>query len=242
MVVLALETVSRAGSLAVIAGSHEAARVGDPDRTHGERLPGELLDLLTAEGLRPRDVDLFAVVAGPGSFTGLRVGIATIQGLAMATGRRVVAIPTLEAMVAAWRPGDPTASVVVACLDGQRGDVFFAAYDPAVIDHDSPGSWPTLVEPAVGRPEQVVGLLKGRFAGTHVALLGSGADRYRSAFAALDGVTLEACREPLALGAARLAVLRSADAVEPPRLQPVYIRRPDAVIARERAAHRDPRA
>jgi len=71
---------------------------GDPAHTHGQRLPGELMRLLDQAGVRIEDVDLFAVAAGPGSFTGLRVGIATVQGLAMARRRRVVAGSTLDAL------------------------------------------------------------------------------------------------------------------------------------------------
>ena len=65
---------------------------------HAERLPGDLLALLERHGLRPPDVDVFAVATGPGSFTGLRIGIAAIQGLAFATGRPVVGVSALEAL------------------------------------------------------------------------------------------------------------------------------------------------
>ena len=88
MRVLSLDTTGRTGSLALfVDGRPVDVRTGDPDRSHGQRLPGEIQDLLAAHGLAARDVDLFAVAAGPGSFTGLRVGIATIQGLALVTGR-----------------------------------------------------------------------------------------------------------------------------------------------------------
>ena len=99
MLILALDTTTRAGSAAVLRDGrvlHELA--GDPALTHGQRLPGELMRVLDAAGVRIEDVDLFAVAAGPGSFTGLRVGIATMQGLAMARGRRVVPVSTLEAL------------------------------------------------------------------------------------------------------------------------------------------------
>src|SRR5687768_1481440 len=79
------------------------ARVGTDARTHAESLPGAALAILADHGLSIRDVDRFVVVAGPGSFTGLRVGIAAIQGFALVTDRKVAAVPTLEAMAEGWR-------------------------------------------------------------------------------------------------------------------------------------------
>ena len=90
MVILALETATRRGSVAVWADGAAFACAGANDRTHAERLPGELVDCLAAHGRRLHDVTLLAVIAGPGSFTGLRVGMAAIQGLAMARGLQVV--------------------------------------------------------------------------------------------------------------------------------------------------------
>jgi len=233
MVVLALETVSRAGSVAFLVGDAVRTRTGDTSRTHGERLPTELLDLLAEGGLGIRDVDLFAVVAGPGSFTGLRVGMATIQGMALAGERRVVPIPTLEALVAAWRDRrPPAASVVLTCLDGQRGDVFYAAFEQEGTDALPAGSWPVLIEPSVGKPEDVV-TAGARLAGRDVVLVGSGAERYEPVLAGIEGARTEPIRTTLAAAAARLAVARQAVSVGPHALRPVYIRRPDAVIARE---------
>ena len=99
MVILALDTTTKAGSCALWRdGALVEQRPGDAARTHAERLPGDLADLLAAHGLTVKDVDLYAVASGPGSFTGLRVGIATIQGLALVHGRKVVAVSALEAL------------------------------------------------------------------------------------------------------------------------------------------------
>src|ERR1700675_4177840 len=99
MRVLALDTTTRAGSAALVDDDCIVEeRSGDASRTHAQRLPGELVALLDANGLAWADVDLFAVGSGPGSFTGLRIGIATVQGLAFVRGRRIVGVPALEAL------------------------------------------------------------------------------------------------------------------------------------------------
>lgn len=234
MVVLALDTVTRAGSLALASGSRVRVAEGDPARTHGQRLPAEILELLAAEGLAARDVDVFAVVSGPGSFTGLRVGIATIQAMALAADRRVVPVPTLEAMVAAWQ-GDRAAppAIVVPCLDGQRGDVFFAAYHAG--GSVGPVGWPVRLAPDVATPEEAARVITARMQGDGVVLVGSGVEKHAPAFRSVPNARIESMAMPLAAAAVRIAIARKGHAVRPHALQPVYIRRPDAVIARERA-------
>src|SRR5918993_524092 len=99
MLLLALDTSSAAGSAAIVRdGAVAIARDGDGSRTHGERLPLELMAILREADLTLDAVDAFAVVTGPGSFTGLRVGIATIQGLAVARRRRVAPVSAFEAL------------------------------------------------------------------------------------------------------------------------------------------------
>src|SRR5579863_714634 len=123
MRVLALDTTTRAGSLALLDEDRLVEEAsGDPSRTHAERLPGEMLALLARHALTVPDVDVFAVASGPGSFTGLRIGIATIQGLAFASGRPVVAVSALGALAQmasrALQPG----ALVAAWMDAHRHD------------------------------------------------------------------------------------------------------------------------
>src|SRR5437763_938177 len=99
MRVLALDTTTRAGSVGVTDGDRIIGeRRGDPRRPHAERLPSDLLRLLDELAVALESIDLFAVAAGPGSFTGLRIGIATIQGLAVVERKPVVAVSALEAI------------------------------------------------------------------------------------------------------------------------------------------------
>ena len=94
-----------------------AEAVGDPSLTHGQRLPRALHDLLDPHDLTTGAIDRYAVATGPGSFTGLRVGIATIQGLSLAHDTPVVAISVLDALVevaARLADRDPPAPDLIA--------------------------------------------------------------------------------------------------------------------------------
>src|SRR3954471_533659 len=125
MRVLALDTTTRGGSVALV--EHDRVveeRAGDASRSHGERLPGELAAL----GAPWPTIDVFAVASGPGSFTGLRIGIATMQGLAVVTGRRVVGVSTLEALAQIASERAAAGTLVGSWVDAQRGEVFSALY------------------------------------------------------------------------------------------------------------------
>src|SRR5213595_1902408 len=99
MRVLALDTTTAAGSVAIVDDDRVLAeRVGDPSRAQAARLPGDILLALDSCALTISSIDLFAIAAGPGSFTGLRIGIATIQGLALVHRTRVVPVSALRAM------------------------------------------------------------------------------------------------------------------------------------------------
>ncbi|MCC7044720.1 MAG: tRNA (adenosine(37)-N6)-threonylcarbamoyltransferase complex dimerization subunit type 1 TsaB [Acidobacteria bacterium] len=234
MVVLALETVSRAGSLALwLDGVCEALR-GNPTRSHAERLPGDMLDMLEARGLSLADVTLLAVVTGPGSFTGLRVGVAAVQGLALAGHIRAIGIPTLDALVTTWRLEHDGTAQVAACLDGQRGEVFFTAID--LVSGHPLEACPTLVAPGVARPDEAAARLLASVDPTRrLVIVGDGAIRYADVFRARfpDAEMMEAPR-PLAEAAAVLAAARADQAGAPHALRAIYLRRPDVEIARDR--------
>jgi tRNA threonylcarbamoyladenosine biosynthesis protein TsaB len=92
----------------------------DPQQRSAQSLAPAIVALLAQAGWQPREISLVAVTVGPGSFTGLRVGVATAKVLSYAVGAQVLGISTLEAIAAAV-PGS-VASVSVA-IDAQRGDV-----------------------------------------------------------------------------------------------------------------------
>src|SRR5262245_3722748 len=91
MLVLALDTTSRGGSVAFVRDEQVLALIdGDASRTHGERLPGEIDDAIVRAAVHASELDLLAVASGPGAFTGLRIGLATIQGMAMVLSKPVI--------------------------------------------------------------------------------------------------------------------------------------------------------
>jgi tRNA threonylcarbamoyladenosine biosynthesis protein TsaB len=233
MLVLALETATRGGSVALCVDGTFHAAAGDPDRTHGERLPGELLALLARHGQRLSSVELLAIIAGPGSFTGLRIGMAAIQGLAIAGGLKVVAVPTLEAMAQGrlWQAPPPQPMIIAACLDGQRGEIFGAAWRTS--GTASIAESEELMAPQVVTATAFSEELRLIARGTPVMLVGDGARRYAAVFD--RDVEIADVSMPLAEVAARHAARHPGEAVPPHALRPLYIRRPDAVLARERA-------
>lgn len=220
MIVLALDTTTRAGSAAVVRDGRVVHEIsGNAALSHGERLPLDLMHLLEAADIAIGSVDLFAVASGPGSFTGLRVGIATIQGLAMASGARVVPVSVLEALAHA-----ADGQVTAAWMDAQRGQVFGALYGAA----GEVLAGPTALAPAetLASWRDLADLASARF-------IGDGAVRYEADLrAALGPSAVILPSPPLAGIIGQIADAAPSRAVLPHAVVPVYVRRPDAEIAR----------
>jgi tRNA threonylcarbamoyladenosine biosynthesis protein TsaB len=126
MRVLALETSTLAGGVALVDGERLVAEyVLDVSVTHSERLMAAVDRVLGDARWAPRDLEGLAVAIGPGSFTGLRIGVSTIKGLALALGLPIAAVPTLDAMAAAvpW-PALPVCPV----LRARRGEVYASLF------------------------------------------------------------------------------------------------------------------
>jgi tRNA threonylcarbamoyladenosine biosynthesis protein TsaB len=131
--VLSVETATRGGSIFLSRGDAQlAARVGDPQVSQSSSLLSDINDCLEAAGRSLDEVELFACAAGPGSFTGLRIGIATVKALAASLKRSCVGIPTLQAVAHAAGASMQT----VALLPAGRGEVFaqmFSVSDEGVV-------------------------------------------------------------------------------------------------------------
>jgi tRNA threonylcarbamoyladenosine biosynthesis protein TsaB len=231
MRVLSLDTTTRTCSVALVEDeSVIGASVGDPALTHAERLPHDLLRLLEQAQLTLADVDLFAVAAGPGSFTGLRVGIAAIQGLAFVTRRRVVPVSALEALGQAASAGLLEGALVAAWMDARRRDVFSVLYRVTSAPVFQRGRLIEVDPPRVDDPSAV--LARWSLLGTPDVFIGDGAVAFRDVISRSDRIRPA---PPLAPVIGRVAVERGriGDTVDPAGIQPLYVRRPDAEIARD---------
>ncbi len=230
MLVLALDTTNRAGSVALVnRGAVVGEIAGDPSRNYGERLPRDLMRVL-AEAATPLEaVDLLAVAAGPGSFTGLRVGIAAMQGLAMATGRKIVPVSALDALAVAGANSEADVPAWAAWIDAQRGEVFASLYD-------SSGAR-LLLGPSALAPMATLDEWSSTLAGITPVFIGDGAIRHEAAIRERFGAgTRILAPPPLAGVIGRLAAAAPERAVLPHAVVPIYIRRPDVELARSRRA------
>lgn len=145
--ILAIETATRAGSVAVTRGDELlSGREGDPSVSHSANLI-EIIDAVLKEaGATLSDIDLFAVAVGPGSFTGLRIGLASVKAFAVSTGRKVVAVSTLAAIARATG----ISGKIVSLLPAGRGEVFAQLFSV------TNGLVTPLDEPAHLTPEQLL--------------------------------------------------------------------------------------
>jgi tRNA threonylcarbamoyladenosine biosynthesis protein TsaB len=233
MRVLALDSTTRAGSVALVADCRIVdERSGDGSRTHAERLPAELMALADAHGLALADIDLFAVASGPGSFTGLRIGIATVQGLAFVHRRRIVGVSALDALAHAATETAAPGTVLAVWMDAHRRDVFAAMYRVTDAAPFAAARLEELDGPSVDSPASIL----NRWAATWPAVdvfVGDGAGSFADEIAAVYP-SAAVVPPPLVAGAiGRLAVERAAEAVEPAAVRPLYVRRPDAEIGRD---------
>lgn len=243
MLVLALDTSTRAGSVAVARdGDVLVERIGDATRMQAERLPDWLIATLAETGHTLPDVDRLAVLSGPGGFTGLRVGLATVQGLALGLQRDVFVASTLEVLAWGASLAMPSATLIGAWMRGMRGEVFTAAYRRAddSVEAESPSGLVAVLAPLVDTPTGAAARWAEATAGNDaisIAVTGDAWDTSGSALCdALQGpapayVTVG----PWAGLLARLASRPGAVGVAPHAVAPTYIRRPDAVLTRERS-------
>ena len=234
MITLALDTSTAAGSIAVRRdGATIMSRTGDVGRPHATRLPGDLVDALGENNLTLDDVTLLAVGLGPGAFTGLRVGLATVQGLAFARQQPVVGISAFDALASA---AASDADEIAVWLDGARKEVFAARYRRS---ETAPFGVEMRADPISAAPEAVLSEW-ARYGWPRPAVwVGEGTALYRDVLLAhIPDAPVRAIDVPRAeiVGALAERAVAAGLAVAPHALRPVYVRRPDAELARDRAA------
>jgi len=233
MLVLALDTTTRGGSVAVVTDDRVLVeRSGDATRSHAERLPAEIVSALGDASVSVDDIDAFAVASGPGSFTGLRVGIATIQGLALATSRGVVAVSALEALAHLASADRGVGDLIAVWMDAYRHEVFSALYRVSAPEAYSEGRLEEIEGPVVSTPDATLARWLGL--GCRPAIwIGDGTAVYATM---IEGTGEVRKTEPMAAAIGRIAISRgrARGTIDPAAIQPLYVRRPDAEVARDR--------
>jgi len=221
--VLGIETATFCGGVALVAGDRlVASHTLNSQATHSGRLLGAVERVLAESSVALAQLGGLAVSIGPGSFTGVRIGLSAAKGLALAAGLPLVGVSTLEAL--ALRVGRDE-RLICPVVDARRGEVFASAY-----------RWPNgselpieVIAPAVLPIERFLQKLEGR-----CLFLGDGALRYREAIESEMGGRacfapphriLPSAEEVAWLGLLRIEQGRPDDLR---RLEPVYIRPSDA--------------
>jgi tRNA threonylcarbamoyladenosine biosynthesis protein TsaB len=224
-VVLALDTSHRRGSVAVTRGGEILSEVlFDASDTHSATLLPGVDACLGAAKITLDDVELFAVVSGPGSFTGLRIALATIKAFAAVRRAPVAPVESCAVLAAAF---PYAARPVLTLIDARRGEVYGALYDTAE------GLPRSVIPLFAAKPEAIGGLLARHSVGGPLILCGTGALRYRSALEPALPAGSRFAAERWSIPSASLCALLALE--RPPlsyeelfALEPVYIRPPDA--------------
>jgi tRNA threonylcarbamoyladenosine biosynthesis protein TsaB len=215
--ILAVDTTHEFGSLALLDGTEvvEEVLLHSPEG-FGQVLFGRLAELLDRRGRKIQEMDCFAAASGPGSFTGVRIGLACVKGLAEAAGKPVAAVSNLEAL-ATFGTG-PLRAVV---MDARRGEVYGAVYNERgeVI-------LPETVMPFTAwlrsLPEGEIEFISTDFSPFAAALAGT----------RFEGAGIATAPRALAGAVGRIACLRlrAGHAADPAAIDANYVRRSDAEL------------
>jgi tRNA threonylcarbamoyladenosine biosynthesis protein TsaB len=272
LLVLGIDTATAVGSVGLIDARPECAGAGGAAAenaapqialraeisraaglAHGAALLPMIEECLATAGVAAPDLDGVAVSIGPGSFTGLRVGLATAKGLVFGTSIALIGVPTLEGLAEAFArdPGqaaEPRPAIVCACLDARKGEVYAALFSPASQPPSGGGLFlRRLTEDRAESAEALTAAVERQLAGetgtadspsSSVVFLGDGAERYRAVVEGRLGARARILPSAVvhprggiiaALGAARIAAGQRDDLAS---LAPAYARLSEAEKAR----------
>ncbi|MBK5276841.1 MAG: tRNA (adenosine(37)-N6)-threonylcarbamoyltransferase complex dimerization subunit type 1 TsaB [Desulfuromonadales bacterium] len=229
MNILAIDTSTSLASIAIVVDGRTAAEATfSTDRTLSARLIPEIEHLLAFAGVTIADMDLFAASIGPGSFTGVRGGVATVQGLALAGGKACVGFSSLTLLAMNF---PLAAHPVCALLDARKSEVYAALFDCST-------AVPTpVMADCVLPPENLLDRLRETTVNP-VVFCGDGAVRYHDLIAERLGA--QAVFAPFPHNIARatngallaLHTFRNGEELTPAQLLPVYLRASEAEINR----------
>jgi tRNA threonylcarbamoyladenosine biosynthesis protein TsaB len=216
MLLLVTDTSGKHGSVALVRAESEEVKLIESvplaGGTFSAQLVPQISGLLDKHGWSKRDIDAFAVVSGPGSFTGLRVGLAAIKALAEILGKPIVPVSLLEVVAA----NSGVSGKVTAVLDAGRGEVYAGHYQLGETAH--------LVQEQLQTKEQLLAASDGLVLATPDQAL---AELARGSGIRVVGVAMPNSEMIARIGWRRLEARQT---VTPEQLEANYIRRSDAEI------------
>lgn len=222
MLILGIETSTSIGGVALIDNKGLIAEYRlNIGMVHSERLVPAIDRILSDAGIRLENLDGIAVSIGPGSFTGLRIGLSTAKGIQAATGKSVIPVPTLDAMAAM---AQFSGCQICPMIDARKKEVY-----AAIFEHSNSSGISRITDYMVDKPEKILGSIYGE-----AIFLGDGADLYRDLI--IDRLGDKALFVPknLSPSAAAIAELGSnmlRDGIKHEEiLIPFYIRKSEAEI------------
>ena len=224
--ILSIETATGCGSIALTKGGINngkllAEATAQPEITHSRRLLGSVDWVMQAAGVRWEELDGIAISLGPGSFTGLRIGMAAAKGIVFATQKPLIGVHTLDAIALSC----PVIDRPLWCLlDARKKEVYAACYQAG------PHGLPEQCSPVEAiRPERLLERIQGP-----VLIAGSGLNEYHDLFAEQEGLQLipPALSSPSAMRIGFLAaeLLNSGKIQDPATIAPMYVRASEAEV------------
>jgi tRNA threonylcarbamoyladenosine biosynthesis protein TsaB len=221
MRIIAIDTTTPSGSVALLENERVLGEIGiESASTHSTRLLLSVDFLLKKQGLSIGDIDGFAVTPGPGSFTGLRIGLSTVKAFSFATGKPVARVSSLLAL--AYKHIDGAEGLIGPMLDAKKGEIYAALYSR------NGGRLKEIVPQGAYAPEEFFKLLPRRI----TVFAGSGIPLCRKRLQALLGDKARFSARPAFVAAETgrlgLEILMSGKGVDSTAVEPVYFRRSQA--------------
>ncbi len=221
--VLALDSAGSGCSVVVAAGGNVlAAEVCATAHGQAERLLVMVDAAMRKSRLSPLELDIIGTTIGPGSFTGIRVGLAAARGIAFATGARSVGVTGFEAVAAglASRADVQQSGFILVALESRREDLYVQLFDYA---HRPLG------EPTATMPAALAKALSGLIGEAPLLVAGDAAQRAASMLPRSDMIVVEESR-PDATGVLRTVLRRTRESENLPKPLPLYLRPPDVSV------------
>lgn len=228
VLILAIETATSCGSVSLSSGEQNSFRllaecIAQPNITHSRRLMGSVQWVMEAAGIGWKDLDGIGVSIGPGSFTGLRIGLAAAKAMAMATGKPLIGVSTLQALALACTARNENRLIGVL-LDARKKEVYAGFFK-----HDAKKGMVQEGSPVVIPPAELLHQLQ-----EPVTLIGPGVAAYLDIFAGYDHIDIfpDYLAAPRAAFVGMLAAqdLAQANVADPATLAPLYVRASEAEL------------